>query len=576
MSEKGSPEQSSLPKQIFGKINEKPFVNPSDQKFLKKWFEINDSIVPKFVDTETKNPLRQSTDNKKILIINKNLQFWEIKRLVGVINNDTFANSEDKNQRVDKINKIGQTFEKAGIYLQQYLPNDNKDSRKTAWIVSNEFYNYGLSLQSGNKTPRKIALNIELSENEKIRLDKWFLGEKVWETRMERLGKNPTYKQIEDKRKELISVYFNALSKENFRDKTAKKIFKAIESPKKELISTVFDRGVEKLITEKKDVKQDNINVIDSLLEQKKLSLHAEQKKLYETLEIPKLKIELESFKKFGTIQDVAQKEKEIALKIQMAISNLSYESHKNNPSEIVKNKFINCLGSSILGGGLLDKVGIKYLHATSSEHSVTLLLTSDHKIYWQDFTPPTGYKSNQEIKNPSLADNLINLSNSSENKNLSLFINKKNKEVLFNIFKPESDLPASVLNNVGNTLKNLRRFKEASEFYKQSLDLNPNNPSTYSNFGNVLTKLGKYEEAFKAYNQGLKINPEQTNIYQGLGNIFYKTGRYQEAIKSYKKFIELSDSSNDKKIHSIKKAERIISKLERKNKRNLFKRIFN
>ena len=95
-----------------------------------------------------------------------------------------------------------------------------------------------------------------------------------------------------------------------------------------------------------------------------------------------------------GDIAKISAKELEIAQKIQKAVSSFSYKPQKNHdgspnyPSRMIETQFINCLGASLLGGGLLDAVGIKYWHIDLPGHVSTMLVTSDDKVYWQDFTP--------------------------------------------------------------------------------------------------------------------------------------------------------------------------------------------
>jgi hypothetical protein len=113
-----------------------------------------------------------------------------------------------------------------------------------------------------------------------------------------------------------------------------------------------------------------------------------EKVKLINILEIPRLKRELEKTRQNGDIAKISAKELEIAKKIRKAVSSFDYEKSSNNPSEMIKYELINCVGASILGGGLLDEVGIKYLHVSLAEHSSTVLITTDGKAYWQDFTP--------------------------------------------------------------------------------------------------------------------------------------------------------------------------------------------
>ena len=252
-----------------------------------------------------------------------------------------------------------------------------------------------------------------------------------------------------------------------------------------------------------------------------------EQRKLYETLHVDGLKAELEKVRGSGDIAKISAKELEIAKKIQKAVSGFPYkhddeetkERIGNNPTKMVETQFINCVGSSILGGGLLDEVGIKYLHADLSTHSATVLVTSDGKAYWQDFTPGNLKGNFTEItpdmitKDFSIADFVNQLSDSG----ISLSFRDWNPyhhvggKLRVNLFNPEIGLQCHILNNTGEALSDLGRSGEAIEAYQQAISVDPKYEPAFYNLGLCYEELGRNKEAIDSFKRHNEIvgNPD-------------------------------------------------------------------
>lgn len=122
-------------------------------------------------------------------------------------------------------------------------------------------------------------------------------------------------------------------------------------------------------------------HAVNSFFENLDLDLQAEQKKLVDVLHISELKAELEAIRQTGDLTKISQKEREIADKIQGAVSNFPYQLDANNPSGIVVNQYINCVGASILGGALMKEAGLNYLVGNLPGHSILFLVTSNGEV---------------------------------------------------------------------------------------------------------------------------------------------------------------------------------------------------
>ena len=120
----------------------------------------SDAEVPNFISREEwksrgiQGILEKNKQGKQTLFLPEDLHLREMMDIIKTIDDDTFARKPDKrNERAEKIDTLGFTFEKAGRYLAEYLSFfDEKDihARSIAEDLANEFYSYGLSLQ--NKT----------------------------------------------------------------------------------------------------------------------------------------------------------------------------------------------------------------------------------------------------------------------------------------------------------------------------------------------------------------------------------------------------------------------------------------
>jgi tetratricopeptide (TPR) repeat protein len=576
-------------------INEKPFSKTFVQKifsdspsqnFFIKWCEINDSIVPRFVSRnewlQKNNDFSEVDDaGKKILYLPEDLSLWEMISFIKKVDHDTFEKKPElRDQKAKEIVTLGETFEKAGIYLLQYLPVVH-DGKNIAQKIGEEFQAYGISLQKEKQTKDGHARNVVLSDTEKMAVDKWFLGEEVYQKRMVKLGNNPNSEAVEQLRKKILQAYFAALARKGYEengkdpwetkngpykrlhDQTKERIIKAIKTPERELYGTIFKRGIEflkngmgfnkldEVLTEleNKEKKDENLMTandkrnLESLKKLKpSIDFWKKQKyeTLYEALEMPRLKSELSEIRKIGDKKQISLRELEIAKKIQNTISSFPYRegAEKNNssdtPSGIIKSQYINCVGASMLGGALLDELGIKYLHADMPEHATTLLITSDGNIYWQDFLK--SIFNFIKIENKYLVANksayskttqgILDYYNKNTNNSLNIDIKgwiRNGRQVSIDVSRRDVGLQYDVLNNVGIVLMKLGKNREAIEAFKQALDISATDASCYISLGSALSNIGRKEEAIAAYKKFIELWEGDTKLVDRAKRIIIK-----------------------------------------------------
>ncbi|MDY7002946.1 MAG: tetratricopeptide repeat protein [Cyanobacteriota bacterium] len=90
-----------------------------------------------------------------------------------------------------------------------------------------------------------------------------------------------------------------------------------------------------------------------------------------------------------------------------------------------------------------------------------------------------------------------------------------------------------------GNKLDREGKIKEAVEFYRQALILNPQQPMPiYRTCGNNLITLGRFEEAEKIFKQLIKVYPELPDGYDGYAAIANSLGHWELALKRWSEAI--------------------------------------
>lgn len=135
-------------------VEKKPFADLPAQQFFGEWCRINDSIVPSFIPREewaarTTGILEKNEDGKQTLFLPQDLHLWEIMEVIRTVDHDTLGRKPElRDERADQLMELGQTFEKAGQYLFEYLEAIPEDrGRDMAKTIAREFHDYGLSLQ---------------------------------------------------------------------------------------------------------------------------------------------------------------------------------------------------------------------------------------------------------------------------------------------------------------------------------------------------------------------------------------------------------------------------------------------
>jgi protein O-mannosyl-transferase len=93
----------------------------------------------------------------------------------------------------------------------------------------------------------------------------------------------------------------------------------------------------------------------------------------------------------------------------------------------------------------------------------------------------------------------------------------------------------ADALFNMGNALAKSGNSAEAARFYHSALDARPDNFEARNNLGNNLIRMGKIDDAIYQYRLALDYNPDAAIIHKNLGEALAAAGKLNEAVLHYR-----------------------------------------
>ncbi len=557
----------------------KPFADGPTRTFFTKWCEVNDdSIAPKYVTREEyrkqKAILRQGSGQDGILqkdpenpkrstlFVPDDLKLWEMVRVIEAVDKDTFAHNPGKRRDKRKeLHELGESFVNAGIYVAKNR-DDIGQGKDIAEQIAKDLYRYGNALRTGHYDEQteigEIAAN-SLSPKQTEEMDTWFGVDKLARYKKQ----DPT-----QTRGEMLSQFFKvteeAESSEPHRkalEKVQGKYFeKPINKPQQGLQDAIFLRGLEEMTSEMgkdgwRDAVKENFKEIG-------IDLEGQRKNLMEVLDIPKLKQELADIHETGDVAKIGDKEREVAGKIQEAVSKVPYARDADGepldrgafPSNIVENQSILCVGATMLGGALLKEAGINYLVAGKTQHSLTLLVTTDEKVYIQDFLNTQRPELTDALllpirkgEKPLTIKDIIDYSHTNDGDGLTFFLNasmgKEKGPIFFNLSHPGIGDQAQVVGNLGYTLYRAKRYDEAIDLFERSIVLNKNNSEMHVNISDSYLKLKENEKALKAADDAIALNPRSKEAYTIRTMVLNKLGRTGEAAEMFKNLVKEDES---------------------------------
>ncbi|MGO9476350.1 MAG: tetratricopeptide repeat protein, partial [Limisphaerales bacterium] len=101
-------------------------------------------------------------------------------------------------------------------------------------------------------------------------------------------------------------------------------------------------------------------------------------------------------------------------------------------------------------------------------------------------------------------------------------------------------------LNNLGSSLSRQGRLGEATNYYLESLRINPDNPDVLYNWGNAMTRLGRLDEAIGSYRHALQIDPKRDDALNNLGFALAAQKQFADAIECFEAALKLNPDYAD------------------------------
>jgi serine/threonine-protein kinase len=94
--------------------------------------------------------------------------------------------------------------------------------------------------------------------------------------------------------------------------------------------------------------------------------------------------------------------------------------------------------------------------------------------------------------------------------------------------------------NNLGYSLKGLRRVDEAMAQWREAIRLKPDDPLAHNSLGNALRGQGKLDEATAQCRQAIRLKPDFAEAHSNLGCALEEQGKLDEAIAEHREAIRL------------------------------------
>lgn len=97
---------------------------------------------------------------------------------------------------------------------------------------------------------------------------------------------------------------------------------------------------------------------------------------------------------------------------------------------------------------------------------------------------------------------------------------------------------------SIGDTYMRQDKLKEAEEFFKKSIEIDPSDHALAYNVAEILFAGGKTDDAIIYYQLAIQIKPDWPKSYAQLGYAYLNKGDTKAAIENLKKFVELAPDS--------------------------------
>lgn len=126
----------------------------------------------------------------------------------------------------------------------------------------------------------------------------------------------------------------------------------------------------------------------------------------------------------------------------------------------------------------------------------------------------------------------------------------------LFRSGEPKASLSAQ-----GDTARDRRSWREALEFYRRHLEIEPDDAAIWVQFGHCNKEIGDRAGAERAYLRALSLEPTNADTCVQLGHVEKLNGDADQALAWYRKALRI-DASFEPALHEVREAEAIAKRL--------------
>ncbi len=291
----------------------------------------------------------------------------------------------------ERMMEQGLLYQDIAKYLRQYSGEKGiADNGITVTLnaLTEFFLTYGSEIT--RDASGKASVPAEgISESRKMQIDRFLLGDSVYNNRLGRLkskfGEEIPEGAIDELRHKTVMNYIRALSREpsahmsmedqlvdtkdpfaHLQEKTLENLSFSAHLPTRELLKALAQTSGERFLTEK---------TFDS------------DRSLYEILDLANLKRELMEVRRSGTPEEVSRV-------ITGTVDNLSrnirkiFQYQKNSPtiSEMSKTRTANCAGYALIASLLLKELDISNATVGGTRHAFIGYTTPDKSVLFSDF----------------------------------------------------------------------------------------------------------------------------------------------------------------------------------------------
>ena len=97
--------------------------------------------------------------------------------------------------------------------------------------------------------------------------------------------------------------------------------------------------------------------------------------------------------------------------------------------------------------------------------------------------------------------------------------------------------------NNLGNLLKDQKKFAEAILHFESSIKIFPDNPNTHNNLGTVYAMRGEVNKAAVYFAKAIRLQPSYIDARQNLGLAYIQQGRLDAAEREFSEALQMTKS---------------------------------